>query len=133
MTWSTDRGPSKTNEAQLSAGDADNKSTVRGIWTVGPGSWSLVLSKMVQEPRARFHLPEWRAFCHSARLRNRPARLKLVLSDSTNPSPIHRNIRVTRVNDLKRVIPLHAAVMASGSLTYLVGCGAEGRLLLYLD
>ena len=36
-------------------------------------------------------------------------------------------------NDLIRVVTLHAAVMASGSLTYLVGCGAEGRLLLYLD
>ena len=40
-----------------------------------------------------------------------------------NPSPIHRNIRVTRVNDLIRVVTLHAAVMASGSLTYLMGCG----------
>jgi len=36
-------------------------------------------------------------------------------------------------NDLIRVVTLHAAVMAFGSLTYLVGCGAEGRLLLYLD
>jgi hypothetical protein len=97
------------------------------------GSRSMGLHKTVQGPRARFPVPEWGVFCHTARLRNRPARLKLVLSDSTNPSPIHRNIRVTRVNDLKRVIPLHAAVMASGSLTYLVGCGAEGRLLLYLD
>ena len=40
-----------------------------------------------------------------------------------NPSPIHRNIRVTRVNDLIRVVTLHAAVVTSGSLTYLVGCG----------
>jgi len=40
-----------------------------------------------------------------------------------NPSPIHRNTRVTRVNDLIRVVTLHATVMASGSLTYLVGCG----------
>ena len=35
---------------------------------------------------------------------------------------IHRNIRVTRVNDLIRVVTLHAAVIASGSLRYLVGC-----------
>ncbi|MDC1396241.1 aldehyde dehydrogenase family protein, partial [bacterium] len=30
-----------------------------------------------------FKIPEWGAFCHTARLRNRPPRLKLVLSDST--------------------------------------------------
>ena len=40
-----------------------------------------------------------------------------------NPSPVHRNIRVTRVNNLIRVVTLHATVMTSGSLTYLVGCG----------
>ena len=33
--------------------------------------------------RARFKGPEWGVFCHTARLRNRTARLKLVLSDST--------------------------------------------------
>jgi hypothetical protein len=38
---------------------------------------------------------------------------------------IHRNIRVTRVNNLIRVITLNAAVMASGSLAYLMGCGME--------
>ena len=32
--------------------------------------------------RARFKVPEWGVFCHTARLRNRPPRLKLVLSDS---------------------------------------------------
>ena len=36
---------------------------------------------------------------------------------------IHRKIRITRVNDLIRVVTLHATVMASGSLTYLMGCG----------
>jgi hypothetical protein len=40
-----------------------------------------------------------------------------------NPSPIHRYTRVTRVNDLVRVVTLHATVMASGSLAYLMGCG----------
>ena len=34
--------------------------------------------------RARFKVPEWGVFCHTERLRNRPARLKLVLSDSAN-------------------------------------------------
>ena len=39
---------------------------------------------MVEEPWARFHVAKWGVFCHTARLRNRPPRLKLVLSDSTN-------------------------------------------------
>ena len=39
-----------------------------------------------------------------------------------NPSIIHRNSRVTRVDDLIRVVTLHAAVVASGPLTYLLGC-----------
>ena len=40
-----------------------------------------------------------------------------------NLSIIHRNVRITRVNDLERVITLHATVMASCSLMYLMGCG----------
>ena len=32
---------------------------------------------------ARLEVAEWGAFCHSARLRNRPARLKVVSSDKT--------------------------------------------------
>jgi hypothetical protein len=43
-----------------------------------------------------------------------------------NPSTIHRNIRITRVNDLIRVVTLYAAVAASGSLTHLMGCGVYG-------
>ena len=44
----------------------------------------------------------------------------------TLSSPIHRIIRVIRANDLIRVVILHATVMASGSLTYLMGCGVYG-------
>ena len=44
-----------------------------------------------------------------------------------NPSPIHRNVRVTRVDDLIRVVTYHAAFMASGSLTHLVGCGVASK------
>ena len=51
----------------------------RGYETTLPVSSSFCLTV----PRARFHVPEWSAFCHTARLRNRPPRLKLVLSDST--------------------------------------------------
>ena len=54
------------------------------------GFWSTGLGKMVQEPRARFHVPEWGVFCHAARLQNRPPRLKLVLSDSTQPQYLVR-------------------------------------------
>ena len=43
-----------------------------------------------------------------------------------NLSTIHRNVRVTRVNDLIRVVTLHAAVVASGSLTHLMCCGVYG-------
>ena len=32
-----------------------------------------------------------------------------------------------RSNDLVRVVTLHATVMASGSLTYLVGCGVASN------
>ena len=35
--------------------------------------------------RARFKVPEWGVFCHTARLRDHPPRLKLVLSDSAQP------------------------------------------------
>jgi hypothetical protein len=31
----------------------------------------------------RFKAPKWGVFCHTERLRDHPARLKLVLSDST--------------------------------------------------
>ena len=46
------------------------------------GARSIDLGKVAQEPRARFHVAEWGVFCHTARLRNSPLRLKLVLSDS---------------------------------------------------
>jgi len=36
--------------------------------------------------RARFKVPKWGAFCHTARLRNSPPRLKLVLFDSATPN-----------------------------------------------
>ena len=39
--------------------------------------------RQADDLRARFKVPEWGVFCHTARLRNRPPRLKLVLSDDT--------------------------------------------------
>ena len=35
--------------------------------------------------RARFKVPEWGVSCHTERLRDHPARLNLVLSDSARP------------------------------------------------
>ena len=44
--------------------------------------------------RARFKGPEWGVFCHTARLRNRTARLKLVLSDNAQqPSRATLSVR----------------------------------------
>jgi hypothetical protein len=37
-------------------------------------------------------VPEWGVFCHTARLRNRPARLKLVLSYNTIRRILRRSI-----------------------------------------
>ena len=68
----------------MGIGDADNRLTVRGLLSdraLVLGSRSTGLGKMVQEPRARFKVARWGVFCHTARLRNRPPRLKLVLSD----------------------------------------------------
>jgi len=48
---------------------------------------------------------------------------KVCITDPPYNVPTKGHIRVTRVNDLIRVVTLDAAVMASGSLTYLVGCG----------
>ena len=48
--------------------------------------------------------------------------MNLIHIGSLNPSTIHRNIRVTRVDDLIRVVTLHATLLASGSLAYLMGC-----------
>ena len=50
--------------------------------TLALGSWSTGLGKVVQETRGRFHVLEWGVFCHTKRLRDHPARLNLVLSDS---------------------------------------------------
>ena len=84
--WSTDRGPSKTNQRQLCTGNAGNRSTVRTLLSdraLVLGSRSMGLGKVVQEPRAKFHVARCRVFHHTARLRNRTPRLKFVLSDSS--------------------------------------------------
>jgi len=85
VTWSTDRGPSKTNKRQLCTGNAGNRSTVRTLLSdsaLALVSRSTGLGGMVEEPRARFHVAEWGVFSHTARLRNSPIRLKFVLSDN---------------------------------------------------
>ena len=44
-----------------------------------------------------------------------------------NTTSIHLNISVTRLNDLMSVVILHATVVASGSLTYLMGCSVASN------
>ena len=64
--------------------------------TLALGSRSTGRGKVVQEPRGRFHVLKWGVFCHAERLRNRPARLKLALSDSACASnPMLILIRLT--------------------------------------
>ena len=65
-----------------------------GVWARGGNSGYGQLKgghyhSETDDLRARFKVPEWRAFCHMARLQNRPPRLKLVLSDSTGQQVIH--------------------------------------------
>ena len=83
--WSTDRGPSKTNQRNLSPGNAGNRSTVHSLLpdrALVLCLRSTGLRKMAQEPRAGFHVAEWRVFCHPPKLRGCPARLNQFCSDS---------------------------------------------------
>jgi hypothetical protein len=48
-------------------------------------------------------------------------------SEGVLGSPIYRIIKVTRVNDLIRVVTLYAAVMASGPLTHLMSYGVASN------
>ena len=76
-----DRGPSKTIQLQLGAGNTLGRTRVRAPLSdraLVLGSRSKGLSKMVQEPRARFHVPEWGAFCHWTGMQTRPVRLKWI-------------------------------------------------------
>ena len=92
MAWSTDRDPNKTIQRQLGVGNADNRSTVRGLLSARAlvlGSQSIGLGKMVQEPRAWFDVSKWGVLCHPRKLQISPARFKSVYSDSTLAKPIH--------------------------------------------
>ena len=57
----------------------------------------------------------------------------LIAVQGLTPTPSSATSELPRKYNLIRVVTLHATVMASGSLTYLVGCGVEGRPLPYLD
>ena len=57
----------------------------------------------------------------------------LIAVQGLTPTPSSATSELPRQYNLIRVVTLHATVMASGSLTYLVGCGVEGRPLPYLD
>ena len=57
----------------------------------------------------------------------------LIAVQGLTPTPSSATSELPRQYNLIRVVTLHATVMASGSLTYLVGCGVEGRPLPYSD
>jgi hypothetical protein len=74
-----DRGPSKTIQLQLGAGNTLGRTWVRGLLSaraVVLGSRSTGLGKMVKEPQARFKVAKWGVYCHTARLQIHPAGLK---------------------------------------------------------
>ena len=48
-------------------------------------------------------------------------------SEGVLGSPIYRIIKVTRVNDLIRIVTLQSTVMASGSLTHLMNYGVASN------
>ena len=60
---------------------------MRALWSdsaLALGSRSTGLGKMVQEPRAGFHVAKWGVFFHSAWLQISPALFKQVYSDKAD-------------------------------------------------
>ena len=53
--------------------------------------------------RARFEAPEWGVFCQTARLRNGPARLKLVLSDSPPGDGQIQLINISQLHGMQKI------------------------------
>ena len=123
MAWSTDRGPRKTNQRRLGSGNADNRSTVRALLSARApvlGSQSTGQGKMVQEPRARFHVARWGVFYHSERLQISPACFKQVLSDRASRHVIFLSPRIRSLIALRLTITANR--MISGEvLKYLKG------------
>jgi len=78
--WATDHSPIKTIQHQLSPGNTEGGTWVAALWSgaVALGSRSSGLGGMVEEPRARFHVPEWGVFCHLRILQIHPARFNRV-------------------------------------------------------
>ena len=73
---------------------------MRALWSDSAlvrGSQSTGLGKMVQEPRARFHVAKWGVFCHSAWLQISPARFKFVYSDNAISGEVLKYLKGERV------------------------------------
>ena len=84
--WSTDRGPGKIIQHRLGSGNAESWTWVRAPLSdraLVLGSRSTGLGKVVQEPRARFHVARWGVFCHQGQVTKPPAPSQVSLSDST--------------------------------------------------
>ena len=72
--------------------------------------------------RDRFKVPKWGVFCHTERLRDHPARLKLVLSDSAPTPRSCKRSSTLRSESGKRTYSITAKRMISGLvLKYLNG------------
>ena len=78
-------GQNSTN-TDWAAGNAESRTWVRAPLSdraLVLGSRSPGLSKIVQEPRARFHVARWGVFCHQGQVTKPPAPSQVSLSDST--------------------------------------------------
>jgi len=97
VAWSTDRGPSKTIQRQLSPGNAEGWTWVRALLSdsaLALGLRPTGLSKVVREPRAGLYVAKWRMFCYLAWLQISPARFKQVYSDKALwPVPLQQERR----------------------------------------
>ena len=82
--------------------------------------------RLVMNPRGPINLTE-RLVLHVKHLHHRAAnqRLHRLYGANTGAESIAFVVSY-RLNDLIRVVTLHAAVMASGSLSYLMGCRVNG-------
>jgi|SaaInl0LU_22_DNA_1037365.scaffolds.fasta_scaffold13131_2 hypothetical protein len=74
-----DRGPSKTIQLQLGAGNTLGRTWVRGLLSARAlvlGSRSMGLSKIDLRALVRFKVAKWGVYCHTAWLQISPTRLK---------------------------------------------------------
>ena len=67
------------------------------------GGGPVPLHSQADDLRARFKVPEWGVFCHTAKLRNRTTRLKLDLSDSTPGDGQIHSINTSQLHGMQKI------------------------------